>query len=184
MAKKDPKTPAGATDPSNPFNYPTEDVEEGKLLAILGYIIPLVFLVPLIQKDNHFSLFHAKQVLLLVLGYVLVTIIGTFTCIGFVLYLPLFAFNILGLVFSIQGQYKPLPLIGNWAEDWFKGIKTGAKTIMNIEVAAGVANLCVLGNLSYILGRKLEWDQDKQTIVGDQQAQRMMSRPQRHPYHL
>ena len=69
-------------------------------------------------------------------------------------------------------------------EDWFKGIKTGAKTIMNIEAAAGVANLCVLGNLSYILGRKLEWDQAKQTIVGDQQAQRMMSRPQRPPYHL
>ena len=69
-------------------------------------------------------------------------------------------------------------------EDWFKGIKTGDKTIMNIEAAVGVANLCVLGNLSYILGRKLKWDQAKHTIVGDQQAQRMMSRPQRHPYHL
>jgi hypothetical protein len=55
---------------------------------------------------------------------------------------------------------------------------------MNIEAAVGVANLCVLGNLSYILGRKLEWDQANQTIVGDRQAQRMMSRPQRHPYHL
>jgi hypothetical protein len=69
-------------------------------------------------------------------------------------------------------------------EDWFKGIKTGAKTIMNIEAGVGVANLCVLGNLSYILGRKLEWNQTSQTIVGDPQAQRMMSRPQRHPYHL
>jgi hypothetical protein len=55
---------------------------------------------------------------------------------------------------------------------------------MNIEAAVGVANLTVLGNLSYILGRKLTWDQAKQTIVGDEQAQRMMSRPQRHPYHL
>jgi len=69
-------------------------------------------------------------------------------------------------------------------EDWFKGIRTGAKTIMNIEAGAGVANLCVLGNLSYILGRKLQWDQQKQEIVGDEQARRMMSRPQRHPYHL
>ena len=55
---------------------------------------------------------------------------------------------------------------------------------MNIEAAVGVANLCVLGNLSYILGRKLEWDQAKQEIVGDEQARRMMGRPQRHPYHL
>jgi predicted dehydrogenase len=69
-------------------------------------------------------------------------------------------------------------------EDWFNGIKTGAKTIMNIEAAVGVANLCNLGNLSYILGRKLQWDQAKQEIVGDRQARRMMDRPQRHPYHL
>jgi predicted dehydrogenase len=69
-------------------------------------------------------------------------------------------------------------------EDWFNGIKTGARTIMNIEAAVGVANLCILGNLSYTLGRKLRWNQAKQTIVGDPQAQRMMSRPQRHPYHL
>jgi hypothetical protein len=69
-------------------------------------------------------------------------------------------------------------------EDWFKGIKTGAKTIMNIEAAVGVANLCVLGNVSFIVGRKLRWDPVKQEILGDQQARRMMGRPQRHPYHL
>ncbi len=69
-------------------------------------------------------------------------------------------------------------------EDWFSAIKTGAKTIMDIEAGVGVANLCILGNLSYILGRKLQWDQAKQTIVGDELAERMMSRPQRHPYSL
>ncbi len=72
---------------------------------------------------------------------------------------------------------------GHW-EDWMEGIKTGKKTIMNIEAAVGVANLCVLGNLSFILGRKLQWDQAKQEIVGDEQARRLMGRPQRHPYHL
>ncbi len=69
-------------------------------------------------------------------------------------------------------------------EDWFKGMKTGEQTIMNIDAAAGVANLCILGNLSLILGRKLQWDQQKQEIVGDDEANRMVSRPQRHPYHL
>jgi predicted dehydrogenase len=69
-------------------------------------------------------------------------------------------------------------------EDWFEGIKTGKKTIMNIDAAVGVANLCVLGNLSFLLGRKLEWDQAKQEIVNDEQARRLMSRPQRNPYHL
>lgn len=69
-------------------------------------------------------------------------------------------------------------------EDWFEGIKTGKKTIMNIEAGVGVAFLCILGNLSYILGRKLHWDPVKQEIIGDEQARRLMVRPQRHPYHL
>lgn len=69
-------------------------------------------------------------------------------------------------------------------EDWFEGIKTGRKTIMNIEAAVGVANLCNLGNLAFILGRKIHWDQARQEIVGDEQARRMMGRPQRYPYHL
>ncbi|MDM8008683.1 MAG: Gfo/Idh/MocA family oxidoreductase [Phycisphaerae bacterium] len=69
-------------------------------------------------------------------------------------------------------------------EDWFEGIKTGKKTIMNIEAAVGVSNLCNLGNLAFILGRKLHWDQIRQEIIGDEQARRMMGWPQRYPYHL
>ncbi len=69
-------------------------------------------------------------------------------------------------------------------EDWFLGIRTGKKCIMDIEFGAGVANLCVLGNLAYILGRTLHWDESKWEIVGDDEARRMMSRPQRYPYHL
>jgi predicted dehydrogenase len=69
-------------------------------------------------------------------------------------------------------------------EDWFAGIKTGKKTIMNIEAAVATADLCNLGNLSLLLRRKLQWDPVKKEIVGDEQARRMMSRPQRYPYHL
>lgn len=69
-------------------------------------------------------------------------------------------------------------------EDWFEGIKTGKKTIMNIDAAVGVSNLCVLANLSFILGRKLNWDHAKAQIVGDAEAARMASRPQRYPYVL
>jgi predicted dehydrogenase len=69
-------------------------------------------------------------------------------------------------------------------EDWFQGIKTGRKTVMNIEAGVATANLTILGNLSVVLGRKLQWDPVKQEIVGDEQARRMMSRPQRFPYCL
>lgn len=69
-------------------------------------------------------------------------------------------------------------------EDWFAGIRTGKKTIMNVEAGAGVAFLCVLGNLSYMLGRKIQWDPVKKEIIGDEHARRLMGRPQRHPYQL
>lgn len=68
--------------------------------------------------------------------------------------------------------------------NWFEGIRTGKRTIMNIEAGVAVANLCVLGNLSLILGRKLMWDGKKQEIIGDEEARRLMSRPQRYPYVL
>jgi predicted dehydrogenase len=69
-------------------------------------------------------------------------------------------------------------------EDWIEGIKTGKKTIMNIDAAVGVADLCNLGNLSYLLGRKLHWDHKNRKIIGDDYANRLLARPQRHPYHL
>jgi predicted dehydrogenase len=69
-------------------------------------------------------------------------------------------------------------------EDWFQGIKTGRKTVMNIEAGVATAFLTVLGNLALILRRKLTWDPVRQEIVGDEEARRLMSRPQRHPYVL
>lgn len=68
--------------------------------------------------------------------------------------------------------------------DWLEGIRTGRKTIMNIDGGVATAFLCVLGNLSLIVGRALAWDPVKQEIVGDDEAHRLMSRPQRYPYTL
>jgi predicted dehydrogenase len=69
-------------------------------------------------------------------------------------------------------------------EDWFEGMRTGRKTIMNVEAGVATSNLTVLGNIAYILGRKIQWDPVKQEIVGDDSARRMMTRPQRFPYYL
>jgi predicted dehydrogenase len=69
-------------------------------------------------------------------------------------------------------------------DDWFQGIKSGEKTLMNVAAAVAVANLCNLGNLAFILGRKLAWDSSKGEIIGDEEARRLMGRPQRYPYSL
>jgi predicted dehydrogenase len=71
----------------------------------------------------------------------------------------------------------------NHKADWFKSIRLGhLRPAVDIEIGHRTATLCNLGNLSYILGRKLVWDGQK--VIGDQEANRLLSRPQRYPYVL
>ena len=73
----------------------------------------------------------------------------------------------------------------NHKADWFKAIREGhLRPAVDIEIGHRTATLCNLGNLAYLLGRKLVWDGNKQVVVGDEQANRMLSRPQRYPYVL
>jgi predicted dehydrogenase len=72
----------------------------------------------------------------------------------------------------------------NHKADWLKAIRTGTRPAVDIEIGHRTATLCNLGNISYVLGRKLVWDGEKQEVVGDPAANRFLSRPQRHPYHL
>jgi predicted dehydrogenase len=72
----------------------------------------------------------------------------------------------------------------NHKEDWLQAIRTGATPCMDIEKGHRTATMCNLGNLSYLLGRTLRWDAKKQEVVDDPYANRLLSKPQRHPYHL
>lgn len=72
----------------------------------------------------------------------------------------------------------------NHKEDWYNAIETGTRPIMDIEKGHRAGTLCILGNLSYLLGRKLDWDADRERFINDEQANRLLSNPQRYPYHL
>ena len=73
----------------------------------------------------------------------------------------------------------------NHMADWFKAIKDADYLpAVDIEIGHRTATLCNLANLSYMLGRKLEWDAINERIVGDEHANRLLDQPQRHPYHL
>ncbi len=73
----------------------------------------------------------------------------------------------------------------NHKADWFKSIREGhLRPAVDIEIGHRCATLCNLGNLSMILGRKLKWDGDRQEVIGDLEANRLLSRAQRYPYVL
>ncbi|HTM47442.1 MAG TPA: Gfo/Idh/MocA family oxidoreductase [Bryobacteraceae bacterium] len=63
-------------------------------------------------------------------------------------------------------------------------IKSREKPIMNIEAGVRVAHLCILGNLSFAMGRRFEWDPVNERILNDEEANRMLSRPGRASWHL
>jgi predicted dehydrogenase len=63
-------------------------------------------------------------------------------------------------------------------------IRTREKPIMHMEAGHRVASLCILGNVAFQLRRKLEWDPIKEVVKNDEEANRMLSRPGRGPWHL
>ena len=110
-----------------------KEVEDGKAFALLSYGLSLIgipfFLVPLIMRNNEFSLYHSKQCLIMwLLGAVGGTISAILmaVCVGAILVpalgIYLLVVAIMGLINSSNGEAKPLPWIGKWGEDWFKGI--------------------------------------------------------------
>jgi predicted dehydrogenase len=63
-------------------------------------------------------------------------------------------------------------------------VKTRQETITPIEVAYRSISVGHLGEIAMLLGRKIQWDPDRQVFVNDDAANRMRSRPMRSPWHL
>lgn len=63
-------------------------------------------------------------------------------------------------------------------------VRSRARTICPVETAVRSDTLCHLSDIAIRLGRKLRWDPVKEQFVGDEQANRMLSRPMRSPWRL
>ncbi len=68
-----------------------------------------------------------------------------------------------------------------WA-DFLAAIKAGRRSSCDIEIGHRSTNMSLLGMLSLKLGRSVAWDGEKETILGDAEANRLLSRPYRAPW--
>lgn len=101
----------------------TNLTEQDKALAIVGYILPFLFFIPLLleNKGNEYVKFHANQQLNLLLYWVvgqLVIWVLKFLLIGFLLN-PFYIvagliLTVAGVLSASGGGTKPLPLIGRF----------------------------------------------------------------------
>lgn len=70
---------------------------------------------------------------------------------------------------------------GLWA-DLLDCIKNKMRPVCDIEIGHRATTMSLLGMLSLKLGRSLEWDGEREVVIGDDEANRMLSRPYRDPW--
>ena len=101
------------------------DAEKNKVMAIVGYIIPILFFIPLVSdgKNSPFARFHANQQLILLIasvaGNIILTILAaiTFGLGGILLpifYILILVLVIMGAINASKGEMKKLPMIGGF----------------------------------------------------------------------
>lgn len=96
--------------------------DQGKVVAILSYITFVGWIIALVihmGDKTRFGSFHLRQSLLIMItSFVLAWI----PVLGWILALVLFVFWVMGLVYAVQGREKEVPLIGSYAQEWFKSL--------------------------------------------------------------
>jgi len=77
-----------------------------------------------------------------------------------------------------------LPVSNDHRRNFLDCVKTGQQTICPIETAVRSDTICHLDDIAIRLRRKLRWNPQEEEFVDDEQANRMLVRPLRSPWHL
>ena len=87
------------------LNITPEEIESGKTMAFVAY---LIFFVPLLMdeyKKNKFVMYHTEQSIVLLILNILVNIIGIVTCgFGYILYIAVIVFYVMGIINAFGGK--------------------------------------------------------------------------------
>lgn len=104
--------------PNTTSEYSPEDISNNKVMAFLSYLW-ILFIVPLIAAPNSpYAKFHANQGLLLFLFDIVIAIVAMIPVVGWIISAVggalVLIFRIIGIVNSLKGEAKELPLIGKY----------------------------------------------------------------------
>jgi predicted dehydrogenase len=77
-----------------------------------------------------------------------------------------------------------LPFSNNHHLNFLEAVRTGSDTISQIGPAVKSEIVCQQAYIAMKLGRKLYWDNDTEMFINDEDANKMLSRPMRTPWHL
>ena len=96
--------------------------DDSKIFALLGVLLTLIgFLIAILAKKNDkYVMFYGKQGLVLFLAWVIawavmmIPFVGWI--VGWILYVCIVILWIIGIIYSLSGEMKPIPVIGQFAE--------------------------------------------------------------------
>jgi len=63
-------------------------------------------------------------------------------------------------------------------------IKTRKETITPVDIAHRSISVGLLGEIAMTTGQKIQWDPEKEEIIGNERASRLLMRPMRAPWTL
>jgi len=67
-------------------------------------------------------------------------------------------------------------------DDFLAAIETGKRPVSDIEAVHRSTNMSLLGMLSYKIGRSVKWDGQKEQVIGDPEANKLLRREYRKPW--
>ena len=73
---------------------------------------------------------------------------------------------------------------GSHMENWLNCIRSREKPIADVAIGHRSATICHLANIGYRLRRELRWDPETERFVNDSEANDLLTRPKRNPWHL
>ncbi|KPL12945.1 MAG: oxidoreductase [Bacteroides sp. SM23_62] len=66
--------------------------------------------------------------------------------------------------------------------NWLACIRSRKQPISPVEIGHRACTVCLVSHIAMKLERKLEWDPEAERFLNDDEANALLSRPQRHPY--
>lgn len=72
----------------------------------------------------------------------------------------------------------------NHKKNFFECIKSRKETVAPVEIGHRSNTICLLGAIAMKLGRKLKWNPEQERFINDDEANRMLAKPRRSPWHL
>ena len=95
--------------------------DEDKIWGLIGYALGLIgfIIVFLVKKENEYAMVYAKQGLVLTIVSIIGSVIGIIPILGLIISLcvsiAVLVLWIMGIIYSLSGQKKDVPLIGELA---------------------------------------------------------------------